>query len=152
APRVPLEGIEQLVFRPLTSDRYVCVVRAGHPAAKKKLTRASYLELDHIVISRGTAGISPITLALNRLGESRRVAVTVPSFLEAVWLVAATDLAVALPERLVPAAGIALCARPLPFAVDEFALHLVFHPRVTNDRRHRWVRERLTESVSKRVR
>jgi DNA-binding transcriptional LysR family regulator len=143
APRVPLEGIEQLVFRPLIGDRYACVVRPDHPVARKKLTLARYLALEHVVVSRGTPAVSPVAAALHRAGKSRRVVVTVPSFLEAVTIVAATDLAAALPERFVRASGIPLCLRPLPFQVDELSLHLVFHPRVTNDRRHRWVREQL---------
>jgi DNA-binding transcriptional LysR family regulator len=64
-------------------------------------------------------------------------------------VVASTDLAAALPERLVRAPGLSLCARELPFDVEEFSLHLAFHPRTVNDRRHRWVRERIVESVQR---
>ncbi len=150
-PRVPAEGIEQLVFRPLVRDRYVSVVRRNHPVAGKKLTLGRYLALEHVVVSRGTPGISPVSAALNRLGHSRRVAVTVPSFLEAAAILAATDLTAALPERLARAWGPPLSARPLPFAVEELALHLAFHPRATNDRRHRWLRERIAQSVRESV-
>jgi DNA-binding transcriptional LysR family regulator len=146
-PRASIEGVEQLVFRLLTTDRFVCVVRKNHPVARGKLTLARYLALEHIVISRGTPGISPIHAALQRRGESRRVVLTVPTFMEAAMLVASSDLAAALPERLVRAPGFSLCARELPFACEEFSLYLAFHPRAVTDRRHRWVRERIAESV-----
>jgi DNA-binding transcriptional LysR family regulator len=146
-PRPPMEGVEQLVFRPLTTDRFVCVVRKSHPIAHGKLTLARYLSLEHIVISRGTPGISAIHAALHHLGKTRPVVLTVPSFLEAAMIVASTDLAAALPERLVRAPGLSLCARELPFDVEQFSLYFAFHPRAVNDRRHRWLRGRIIESV-----
>jgi DNA-binding transcriptional LysR family regulator len=151
APRRALEGIEQLVFRPLMVDPYVCAVRSGHAASKRRLTLARYLALDHLVVSRGTPGVSPVQATLQRLGKTRRVAVSVPSFHEAACVVATSDLAAVLPERFIQSSALPLCARPLPFQVEPFELFLAFHPRSANDRRQRWVRAAIAASARKAI-
>jgi DNA-binding transcriptional LysR family regulator len=146
-PRVPIEGIDQLVFRKLLDDRLVCAVREGHPEAHRRLTLARYLALDHIVVSTARPGVSALQLALHRIGKTRRVVASVPTFFSALALISATDLAAALPETLVAASAMPLVSRPLPFDVEPMTLHAIWHPRSTSDPRHRWLREHLADSI-----
>jgi DNA-binding transcriptional LysR family regulator len=141
APRLSVIGLEQFVFRKVLDDRLVCALRAGHPKAHKKLTLRGYLALEHVMVSALLPPVSTVQAALHRLGKVRSVVVRVQTLLSALRMVAATDLAAAIPERLVPASGVSVVARPLPFAVEPVALNLMWHPRRTTDPQHRWLRE-----------
>lgn len=148
APRLPIDGIEQFVFRELTRDQLVCVVRAGHPRARARLSLDEYLRLEHLVVSNARNNVSPVDLALYQLGKARRVVASVPTFLSALHLVAATNCAAALPAQLVKAARVKLVARKLPLVLDASALHLVWHPRRTLDPFHRWLRAGLAAAAA----
>lgn len=148
APRLPIDGIEQFVFRQLTTDQLVCVVRPDHPKARARLTLDEYLRLEHVVVSNARNNVSPVDLALYHLGKTRRVVASVPTFLSALHLVAATNCAAALPSRLVKSAPLKLIARKLPLALDPSILHLVWHPRRTLDPFHRWLRTGLSAAAA----
>jgi DNA-binding transcriptional LysR family regulator len=146
APRLPVVGMEQFVFRKVLDDRLVCVVRRGHPRGRAKLTLAGYLALEHVMVGAVLPTVSTVHVALHRLGKVRKVVVRVPTFLSALSMVAETDLAAAVPERLARACGVDVTVRPLPFRVEPIALSLMWHPRRTTDPRHRWLREGIAGS------
>ncbi|MFT3924579.1 MAG: LysR family transcriptional regulator [Myxococcales bacterium] len=148
APRLPLEGIEQFVLRKVLDDRLVCVVRRKHPRVRGELTLSGYLDLAHVMVSSGRPTPSNVQVALHRLGKTRQVALTVPSFLAALALVQASDLAAALPERLVRAMGAPVTCYPLPFRIDPISLHLAWHPRRSTDPSHRWLRDGILAAQS----
>ncbi len=141
APRIPVAGLDQFVFRHLVEDRLVCAVRSGHPSAKNRLTLERYLALDHVMVGIAVPAVSAVQAALHRIGRSRRVVARVPSFSTALDIAAASDLAVSVPERMLAPRRGGFVARPLPFAVEPITLGLVFHPRRARDPFHRWVRE-----------
>jgi DNA-binding transcriptional LysR family regulator len=141
APRLPIIGMEQFVFKKLLEDRYVCVLRRGHPLARKKLTLAQYLSLAHVMVSNLLPPVSNVQQALHRLKKTRTVAARVPGFLSALELVAVSELAVVAPERLVRAVGVDVWSCPLPFSLEPIVLNLMWHPRRTTDPQHRWMRE-----------
>lgn len=141
APRIPVAGLDQFVFRHLVEDRLVCAVRSGHPSAKNRLTLERYLALDHVMVGIAVPAVSAVQAALHRIGRSRQVVARVPSFSTALDIAAASDLAVSVPERMLAPRRGGFVARPLPFAVEPITLGLVFHPRRARDPFHRWVRE-----------
>jgi DNA-binding transcriptional LysR family regulator len=143
-PRVVLDGIEQFVFRKLLADRLVCVRRKGHPRARHKLTLKEYLACEHVTVSNARPSVSSVQQALHRLGKTRAVVLTVPTFLAALAAVETSDLVAALPEKLVRARAADVTVHALPFAVEGLTLHLAWHPRRTTDAQHRWLREGLT--------
>jgi DNA-binding transcriptional LysR family regulator len=151
APRLPIPGMEQFVYRKILDDRMVCVVRKGHPRAPRgRLTLAAYLALEHVMVNNALPPISTVQAGLHRVRKSRTVAVRVPTFLSALRLVAASDLAAAVPERLVPLAGGDVVAYALPFSVEPIALQLLWHPRHTTEPFHRWVRDGILEAAGAR--
>ena len=135
--------------RKLFDERFVCVVRRGHPLAKKKLTLARYLAASHALISpRGREG-SQSDDALARLGLSRRVAVTVPHFLVAPHIVAQSDLVLTLASRvanlLAVPLGLEILEPPSELRLDGFTMSAVWHERTHADPAQRWTREVFAE-------
>jgi DNA-binding transcriptional LysR family regulator len=135
--------------RKLFDERFVCVVRRGHPLASKKLTLARYAAASHALISpRGKEG-SQTDDALTRLGLSRRVAVTVPHFLVAPHIVAQSDLVLTLPARvanmLAAPLGLVILEPPSELRLDGFTMSAVWHERTHADPALRWTRELFAE-------
>jgi DNA-binding transcriptional LysR family regulator len=58
--------------RKLYRDDFVTLMRAGHPAAGRKLTLERFLELDHVVVSITGTGRAWVDEILSRSGRKRR--------------------------------------------------------------------------------
>lgn len=131
--------------RVLFDERFTCVVRGGHPVAARRLTLARFCEFEHLQIApRGTPG-GLVDDALAALGRTRRVAVTVPHFLVAPYVVASTDLILTLPLRLADllVKQLNLVILPPPLELAGFSIHMIWHERTHYDPGHRWLREQL---------
>lgn len=134
-----------LRVRRLFEERYVCALRAGHPAAAAPLDLDRFCALDHALVSLSGGGFEGATdAALARLGRARRVALSVTSFLALVEILRESDLVALLPARLAAGqAGLAL--RPPPLEVPGFTKLAAWHERTQRDPGHRWVRALLAE-------
>ena len=129
----------------LFDDTFRCVVRAGHPAAKQRMTLARFCDLPQLLVApRGTPG-SFVDDALARLGRSRRVALAVPHFLVAPHLIASSDLVTTLATRVARAFAepYRLVLLPPPLELPGFTSSLVWHERGHHDAGQRWLREQL---------
>ncbi len=133
----------------LLSDELVCFFRHDHPVfASRRMTRAAFLQAEHLLVSPGGEGPGPVDVALARDGEHRRVVLRVPSFASAVQILRRSDLVLVAPaslRRLAPEIG--LGHRGLPVEVPGHALWLTWHRRVDQDPGHRWMREVLLDAV-----
>ncbi len=139
APSEAVGGYERRLF----DETFTCLVRRGHPAAAQRLTLARYEALPHLLVApRGTPG-SFVDDALAALGRRRRVALTVPHFLVAPHVVAATDLIVTLASRIadVVAGPLDLVALPPPLELPGFTMSLWWHERNHHDPAQRWLRD-----------
>jgi DNA-binding transcriptional LysR family regulator len=134
----------------LFSDRFVCVVRDGHPRVKKRLSLDDFLDLPHALVAPRGGGTGVVDLALARLGKKRHVAVEVPHFLVAPHVVAETDLVLTLAERvarkLAPSLGLRQLAPPLE--LQGFSTWMAWHERQHADPAHAWLRKTI-KSVAK---
>ena len=129
--------------RVLLTDRFVCVVRRGHPALAGKLTLDQFLALAHIQVApRGRPG-GYVDDELRARGRARTVARAVPYFVTALQLAAETDYVLTISERVARryAAGLGLEVVEAPLRLRPYALSLVWHPRVDGDPGHRFLRE-----------
>ena len=88
-----LSGFERTV---LLSERYVVVMRAGHPLASRAPTRAALARLRYAVVRSHAA----TERALKELGLSSSIRLSMPHFLVLPRILAETDLAVVMPARL----------------------------------------------------
>ena len=136
--------------RRLFDDGFVTLMRAGHPAAGKKLTLDDYLGLGHIVVSVTGIGPAPVDIALAGIGRRRRVNVRVPSFFAAVEIAARSDLIMTLPSSLAQtAAGMGrFVALPPPIDLGSFTMSLVWHVRHQHDPRHIWLRSTIVAAAA----
>jgi DNA-binding transcriptional LysR family regulator len=111
---------------------------------KGKLTLDDFAALGHVVVSPRGGGLSgPVDTALAKLGRKRSIAVSTPSFLFVLELIACSDLIATVPERLVRKRAERLQVLEPPLPVDGFAIGLVWHERTHRHPAHRWVRERV---------
>jgi DNA-binding transcriptional LysR family regulator len=115
--------------RRLYADSDVLAVRRGHPAGKRLKNLAAFLNARHVAVACDGAREDMIDSWLRRRGIERRVALTVPSYLQALRIAARTDLVAFVPGRLVVelAQALDLVAVPPPLdpGIDE---QYVFYP------------------------
>ncbi|MEM5424441.1 LysR family transcriptional regulator [Paraburkholderia ferrariae] len=132
--------------RRLFDERYVCVMRADHPAAQRRLTLERFCALDHALVSYEGGSLSGVTdEALARVGRTRRVTVSVNSFLVLPDLLLTSDLIAVVPSRLVKnAPGLAVVEPPL--AIPGFTKTLAWHERTHRSPGHQWARALLFET------
>jgi DNA-binding transcriptional LysR family regulator len=126
----------QALFR----DRLVGVVRAGHPLAGAKVTRARYLAGRHISVSREGSSQWPIDDALADLGLERTIVTVVGGFATSVGLARTSDLIATVPDRHTANLRDDLFSFPLPVETPDFTVSLLWHPRHEADAAHRWLR------------
>lgn len=146
-PHFPKADLSSFVLRPLYREAYAVV--SAKRRNKKKWTLASYVRAQHVLVtSIGESDTGLVDKILERQGLTRRIAVTVPGFLQAARLVETTDLVATLPERLARAAGYELHVQPPPCSIPTLSMLMAWSPRDTLDPRHRWLRELLTKCAA----
>lgn len=134
---------QEMRNRRLLTDRFVCVVRRGHPAARKRFMLEQFVSLPHIQVApRGKPG-GYIDDVLAERGLTRTVARAVPYFVTALQLASETDYVLTISERIARrfAGPLALELLEVPVKLRPYALSLVWHPRVENDAGHRFLRD-----------
>jgi DNA-binding transcriptional LysR family regulator len=126
----------QALFR----DRFIGVVRMGHPLTEGEITPSRYAAGRHIFVSRRGLERGPIDEALKLLGLERDIATIVGGFATALALARATDLIASVPERHTASLRAGMHSFPLPVSLPEFTISLLWHPRLDADPAHRWLR------------
>jgi len=112
----------------LFTDRDACAVRRGHPIAERIADPEEFLKAKHVAVVGREFMEDPVDTWLRQEGRGRNVTLTVPHYLQALHVVAQSDLIAVIPERLILAyAGILeLDAVAVPLDVgtfDEYILH-----------------------------
>ncbi len=142
---------EDLRAADLLRERFLSIVRQGHPVARQKLTLRRFCALQHVVVyPLGGDADSVVSRVLTQRGLERRIVVRVPYFESARRIVAETDYIATLPNSLAkpPASQrwpSLVCLEP-PMAVPGFVLQAVWHRRHDDDPLQRWLRD-LLESI-----
>ncbi|MDE2119635.1 MAG: LysR family transcriptional regulator, partial [Betaproteobacteria bacterium] len=138
----------ELRTRALFRDRFVGVVRAGHPLLASELTAARYAASRHVLVSRKAAFEGPVDQALAALGLRRAVAAVVPGFPDALRIARDSELIAQVPASLVraelPAAAAfaqGLEVFEIPVDVPRIVVSATWHPRLDAEPAHRWLRE-----------
>ena len=129
----------------LFQDRFIGVARARHRLSKGTITPARYADERHVLVSRRGRDRGPIDDALEALGLKRRIVTVVGGFLTAVALVRKTDLVASVPERGTASMRTGMLSFPLPVAVPEVTVSMLWHPRLDADPAHRWLRNCVRE-------
>ena len=124
----------------LSGDRFVGVVRRGHPLARGRMTPARYTAGRHIQVSRRGLDKGPIDDALKKAGLERQVVTIVGGFAAALALARTTDLIASVPERHTGNMRDGLRSFALPVATTSITVSMLWHPRLDADPAHRWLR------------
>jgi DNA-binding transcriptional LysR family regulator len=138
----------ELVTQSLFTDRFVGVVREGHPILRGPMTLERYADAKHVIVSRRGLKAGPIDDALSELGAARDATVTVSGFSTALALVRSSDLIATVPEKHTENLRADLCAFALPFAFPTITVSMLWHPRWHADPVHKWLRGCIREVCS----
>ena len=133
-----LAGVEKEV---LLQERYVVVMRRGHPLARRAPTRAALKELGYVLVRSHPATAK----ALQAQGLTGNIRLEIPHFLVLPRILAETDLAVLMPARLSAAfASMGDYAEWRPrIGMPAFAVSVHWYWRFTGDPGNRWLREQI---------
>jgi len=145
----PEEAPPSLEAEMLFTLDFVCLVGAALPVRARRLTLKQYLECQHVLVELRDGQQALVDRALSRLAVKRRVAVTMPFFVPAIFAIAQTDLILTVPRKL--AEIIADMARvrvvEAPREIQSFPYFMSWHPRLSNEPAHQWFREQLRSAV-----
>lgn len=126
----------QLLFR----DRFIGVVRQGHPLAEGPVTVERYSGGRHVLVSRRGEERGRIDDALESIGLERDIASIVGGFSAALSLARGTDLIASVPERHTGNLRAGMVSFQLPVTVPGIGISLIWHPRMDADPAQRWLR------------
>lgn len=138
--------------RLLRSDRFVVLVRPGHPALRAGgLSLGDYLAAEHIRVSlrRQRPGLEDQELA--RRGLSRRIRLRCQHHTAACRIVRQTDLLLTMPSTYArifnEPFGNQVCAMPID--VTPMETYLYWHADAQSDPAGQWLREMIAEEVGR---
>lgn len=145
-PIVPARFVARMLYR----EEFVVVMREGHPFARRPSLKA-YCEMSHLLVSMSGDPQGMVDVLLAGRGLSRRVAVTVPSFMMALSQVADTELIATLPRKLVEqhAARFGLEAVALPLKRAPDAIQAVVTKAAIEDNGVRWLFEEIERALGR---
>jgi DNA-binding transcriptional LysR family regulator len=126
--------------RMLFRDRFIGVVRKGHPLARGEMTAVRYAAARHILVSRRGHVKGVMDDALNELGLQREIITIVAGFSSAIALARASELVASVPERHVGNLCQGMHCFALPFPTPAITVSMLWHPRMDADPAHRWLR------------
>ncbi len=145
-PQLEAGFYQQLLF----NQKFVCIAGKSHPRVRDRLDLAGFESEDHAVITSSGSAPSIIDSEIARQGINRRVAVQIPNFFGAAFVVENTDLLATVPKRL----GDMLAERgsfrvfPVPFPLPEYSVKQYWHERYHHDEGNRWLRRLITELLA----
>jgi DNA-binding transcriptional LysR family regulator len=131
----------------LFTDTESIVIRRGHPRASRMRSLPSFLDARHVaVVGRGRTQ-DPVDIWLREEGLERRIALVVPSYLQALHAVSTTDLVAFVPTRLAQllAPRMSLAVLPPPIDPGTYQEFLFYPRRRQRDPASLWLRELVTQ-------
>jgi DNA-binding transcriptional LysR family regulator len=138
----------------LLRERFVGAVREGHPLKARRISLERYARLRHIRICPVPRVMETVAdlidSQLQAVGLARRVAVTVPHFLVAPFIVASSDLMLTAPVRVVDEFRRFLRLRTvaLDLPAVEYAFSQVWSERMDGDAGLRWFRGAIRRAIA----
>jgi DNA-binding transcriptional LysR family regulator len=141
-PALALRNFRQ---RRLTRHGFACLMRAGHPLWKNRLTVSGFLAGEHIVVHSDGRSLEVLERFIERRKLRRKIGVYTSHVLSVPFIVMESELVATLPfavvTRFASLTSQVVAALP-PFDV-QYDLKLHWHRRFDNDPRSLWLREQL---------
>lgn len=139
----PING--RILSTHLFDSYHLCVMRKDHPLAKPNLSIEEFAAADHLLVSLSGDSTGPTDQALQQLGLSRRVAITVNHFASAASIIMDSNLIAMLPSGAIHkhvASGKLSITKP-PIEVPPVPVSMLWHKRQDNDAGLKWLRHHL---------
>lgn len=152
-PLAKEEAADGVYHQRLVRSQFVVLARRDNPYVGKRLTLKRYVAAPHVLVSPGGTARGMVDDLLAPRGLSRRVQVTVPSFLVAPHLVAESDALLTLPESVARELGplLGLTLHALPLTHEGFSVDQIWHARTHSDPAHRYLRKLVYEATGARA-
>ncbi|PMS34920.1 LysR family transcriptional regulator [Trinickia symbiotica] len=127
----------------LFSHRFICLMRNGHPLAKRSLTLEAFLRCGHAVVRAEGRSQEVLEKYLEKHRTHRRAVLETSHFMSLPFILSRTDLIATVPHAIGFAyaaehASITLAEPPL--ALPRFDLKQHWHRKFHNDARTIWLR------------
>lgn len=135
----------EMLTRPLFRDRFIGVMRMGHPLSHVKMDAQRYAQGLHVALTMSGDGRSAIDEQLASMGLKRDIVVTVSGFSTALMLARDADLIASVPELHTTRLREAMVSFTLPVTTPGLEISLLWHPRLDADPAHRWLRSLVFE-------
>lgn len=145
----PVNAPAVLHSRTLYQERYVCVMRKGHPAAKHGyLTLDQFCALEHVLVSYQGGQFAGVTdEALAKLGRSRRVSLSITSFLLLPNILQQSDFIAVAPAYSVRALDNLIVLDP-PITIPGYTKIMAWHERNHRDPIQQWLRQLMWQTCA----
>jgi DNA-binding transcriptional LysR family regulator len=141
-------ALPDLPSRLLYQDRYICVARKKHPLRTRRISIKQLCGFDHLLVDPTGRSLSgPIDNVLAGLGHHRRVAIAVPTFPILFDILDSDDFIAFVPERLLRKRQADLRVFETNVALPAIEVVANWHPRVSGDAQHKWLRDLLVKVV-----
>lgn len=122
-------------------DEYVAISNTS----RTRLTLEDYLDARHLVVTPWNEKQGVLDLQLEQMGYTRQIELKTPSMLSAPFIVAESDLLMAIPrfaaEKLIHAANIKIFS--LPFTISPFEVKIYSHKRSGQRGATKWLKRKL---------
>jgi len=124
---------------------FVCLVGSALRVRTRRFTLKQYLQLPHALVETLEGQQTLVDRPLAQLGAKRRVALSLPFFVPAIFAIAQTDLILTVPRRLarITAAMAGVRVVEPPREIKAFPYFMAWHSRLTTEPAHAWWREQL---------
>jgi DNA-binding transcriptional LysR family regulator len=136
--------------RRLFTQRYVCLMRRGHPLARGKFGLAQFRSARHALVVFRETGHVQIERALAEVTDASAIQLRVPHFLAVPYIVSASDLIVTVTEKLAQrtAKHFDLIVQDHPLKLPAVPISLFWHSRFDNDAGNQWMRAQFIKSFA----
>lgn len=126
----------------LITDRFIVIMKKGHAAYEGKMTAEHYAALNHLKVSLGAIGSTPIDDALANRGLKRNIVMTVPNWSEISPIIERSDLVTVVPNgwQDVDNRQRRFVFAPLPLEEVLFSIDQCWDAKRDRDAGQKWLR------------
>ncbi|WP_086386735.1 LysR family transcriptional regulator [Caballeronia sordidicola] len=128
---------------PLFEERFVCVVKKGHPVSGRPLDLETFLGLSHLLVSPEGDDFGHVDTALAEKGLKRRLALTLSQTYAAPAIIARSNMIATLMKGVITTSQLEdqLCEMQPPLPVEPVSFVMCWHRRTNNHLAQQWLRE-----------
>ncbi len=128
---------------------FVCLVGSAQRLRTRRFTLRQYLQCPHALVETLEGRQTMVDRPLAQLGAKRRVVLSLPFFVPAIFAIAQTDMVLTVPRKLAKITAAIAGVRVVepPREIQAFPYFVAWHPRLTGEPAHAWFREQLRSAA-----